>query len=142
MSSAKTGTNLPERESSKPLRGTHEKVRRWASESTPQKVMARRLGVGVTQFKKWMEEDERLQAAYDEGVESEHQMLVGALKKQLDKSPTPAIFLLKTRHGYIEGDRVEQANRVQLTINLPAAPSREDWLKAKVIEPEKLPNGD
>lgn len=125
----------------KPPRGTAEKVRRWAAEATPQKVMARRLGVGVALLKTWMENDERLQAAYDEGIEEEHQMLVNALKKQMDKSPTPAIFLLKTRHGYIEGDRVEQANRVQLTINIPAAPSREEWLQARVIEPEKLPNG-
>lgn len=124
----------------KPPRGTAEKVRRWAAEATPQKVMARRLGVGVATLKQWMDDDDRLRAAYDEGIEEEHQFLIAALKKQIDKSPTPAIFLLKTRHGYVEGDRAEQANRVQLTFNIPAAPTREDWLQARVIEPEKLPH--
>jgi len=87
-----------------------------------------------------MDDDDRLRAAYDEGIEEEHQFLISALKKQIDKSPTPAIFLLKTRHGYIEGDRAEQANRVQLTFNIPAAPTREEWLQARVIESEKLPH--
>ncbi|PBS11940.1 hypothetical protein CMZ82_12445 [Lysobacteraceae bacterium NML93-0792] len=102
--------------------------------------MARRLGVGVATLKQWMDDDDRLRAAYDEGIEEEHQFLIAALKKQIDKSPTPAIFLLKTRHGYVEGDRAEQANRVQLTFNIPAAPTREEWLQARVIDPEKLPH--
>ena len=131
---------MTEPTTTKPLRGTAEKIKRWASEATPQKVMARRLGIGVRTLKQWLDEDERLRAAYDEGIELEHQFLITALKKQIDKSPTPAIFLLKTRHGYVEGDRAEQANRVQLTFNIPAAPTREEWLQARVIDPEKLPH--
>lgn len=126
----------------KPPRGTADKLRRWAADGTPQKVMARRLGVGVARLKQWMEEDEKLQAAYDEGVEEEHQMLLASLRAHMASSPTPAIFLLKTRHGYREGDQTGQANKVQVTFNLPGAAPREQWLQARVIEPEKLPHDD
>lgn len=118
-------------------RGTADKLRRWAAEAVPQKVMARRLGVSVATLKRWMDEDERLAAAYDEGVEEEHQMLVAALKARLADSPAAAMFLLKTRHGYREGDQTGQANRVQVTFNLPGAASKEQWVQARVIEPDR-----
>ncbi|WP_434026184.1 hypothetical protein [[Pseudomonas] boreopolis] len=126
----------------KPPRGTADKLRRWAADGTPQKVMARRLGVGVAKLKQWLEEHEGLQAAYDEGVEEEHQMLLASLRAHMASSPTPAIFLLKARHGYREGDQTGQANKVQVTFNLPGAAPREQWLQARVIEPEKLPHDD
>lgn len=118
----------------KPPRGAADKLRRWAAEGTPQKVMARRFGVAVRTLKTWMDEDERLQAAYDEGVEEEHQMLLESLRKHMGASPTPAIFLLKTRHGYREGDQTGQANRVEVTFNLPGAASKEQWAQARVVE--------
>lgn len=119
---------------SKPPRGTPDKVRRWAADSVPMKVMARRLGVGVPTFKRWMEENERLQAAYDEGVEEEHQSLIASLRSHMASSPTPAIFLLKTRHGYREGDQTGQANKVQITFSLPGAATKEQWAQARVID--------
>ena len=120
----------------KPPRGTADKLRKWAADGTPQKVMARRLGVGVVTLKRWLEENERLQAAYDEGVEEEHQVLLASLRSHMAGSPTPAIFLLKTRHGYREGDPAGQANRTSVTINLPGAATREQWTQARVIEPD------
>jgi hypothetical protein len=32
-----------------------------------------------------------------------------------------AMFLLKARHGYREGDQSEQSNKIQITFNLPGA---------------------
>lgn len=125
--------------SNKPPRGTAAKLRQWAADGTPQKVMARRLGVGVARLKQWMEDDERLQAAYDEGVEEEHQVLLASLRSHMANSPTPAIFLLKTRHGYREGDQTGQANRVQVTFELPGAASKEQWVNARVIDAEPEP---
>ena len=81
-------------------------------------------------------------AAYDEGVEAEHQMLVSALKRQLDKSPVPAIFLLKTRHGYREGDQTEQGNRVSVTFNLPGAQPLDAFRRGAVIEHEPSERSD
>lgn len=110
------------------------KVQRWASESASKGAIARRLGMDQKTFRALMEQNPEFRAAYDEGVEAEHQMLVNALKRQLDKSPVPAIFLLKTRHGYREGDQSEQGNRVSVTFNLPGAQPLEAFRRGTVIE--------
>jgi len=118
------------------------KVQRWASESASKGAIARRLGMDHKTFRVLMEQNPELRAAYDEGVEAEHQMLVSALKRQLDKSPVPAIFLLKTRHGYREGDQTEQGNRVSVTFNLPGAQPLEAFRRGAVIEHEPSGRGD
>lgn len=122
-----------------PLRGTADKVRRWAADGTPQKVMARRLGVGPNTLRDWIRDNDRIRAAYDEGIEEEHQVLLQSLRSHMASSPTPAIFLLKTRHGYREGDQTGQANRVEVTFNLPGAASKDDWLSARVIDVDPTP---
>lgn len=125
--------------STKPPRGTAAKLKQWAADGTPQKVMARRLGVGVARLKQWMEDDERLQAAYDEGVEEEHQVLRQALMNKIHTdNGAAAMFLLKCRHGYNERDQTGQAHHVQVTVNLPAAASKDDW-KGRVIDAEPEP---
>ena len=111
-----------------------EKVRRWASESASKGAIARRLAMDHKTFRVLMEQNPDLKAAYEEGVEEEHQMLVSALKRQLDRSPVPAIFLLKTRHGYREGDQTELGNRVSVTFNLPGAQPLDVFKREQVIE--------
>ncbi|MGO1541403.1 MAG: hypothetical protein ACTHXB_07210 [Luteimonas sp.] len=120
-----------------PPRGTPDKVRRWAADGTPRKVMARRLGVSASTLTRWIDEVPRVSAAYDEGVEDEHQRLLESLRSHLKSGPTAAIFLLKTRHGYVEGDRTGQANQVQVTFNLPGAAPKDEW--AKVIDAKPVP---
>lgn len=111
-----------------------EKVERWARESASKGAIARRLGMCPKTFRVLMEQDPELRAAYDDGVEAEHQELVSALKGQMHNSPVPAIFLLKTRHGYREGDQSEQANRVSITFNLPGAQPLDAFKRGQVIE--------
>ncbi|MGY0503820.1 hypothetical protein [Luteimonas sp. e5] len=104
-----------------PPKGAAEKIERWASEATGVKAIARRLGVSLETLNTWMDRHPELRDAMDAGREAEHLMLYNALLKHLDKSPTPAIFLLKTRHGYREGDQSEVANRVSINFTLPGA---------------------
>ncbi len=111
-----------------------EKVQRWSSEAATKGAIARRLGMDSKTFRVLMEQDPDAKAAYEEGRETEHLMLVSALKRQMDRSPVPAIFLLKTRHGYREGDQSEQANRVSVTFNVPGALSLDAFKSNKVIE--------
>lgn len=111
-----------------------EKVRRWASESASKGAIARRLGMDAKTFRVLMEQNPDLKAAYEEGIEEEHKALVDALKRQLDRSPVPAIFLLKTRHGYREGDQTELGNRVSVTFNLPGAMPLDAFKRGTVIE--------
>lgn len=52
----------------------------------------------------------------------EHKVLFNALFQQAQKGNiVAAIFLLKTRHGYREGDQTELANRVSINFQLPGA---------------------
>lgn len=119
----------------KPPKDAAEKILHWATEAASVKAIARRLGVSLETLNVWMERHPELRDAMDEGREAEHQMLYQSLLKHLDKSPTPAIFLLKARHGYREGDQTETANRVSVTFNLPGAMPISTFMKAgKVIE--------
>lgn len=111
--------------------GTAAKVKKWAAEAVAMRVIARRLGITERTFRSWMDTFPDLRAAYGEGVEAEHQMLYKALLKHLDKSPVPAIFLLKARHGYREGDQTETINRVSITFDLPGAMPLKAYMKAQ-----------
>jgi hypothetical protein len=121
--------------------GAYERVRLWASESASKGAIARRLGMDPKTFRALMERDPELKAAYEDGIEAEHQMLVNALKSQMLTSPVPAIFLLKTRHGYREGDQTELGNRVSVTFNLPGAMTLDAFRKGTVIEHDAGGNG-
>lgn len=122
----RTMTKLP--------KGALENVKRWASESASKGAIARRLGMDHKTFRVLMEQNPDLKAAYDEGIEAEHHELVSALKRQMHNSPVPAIFLLKTRHGYREGDQTELGNRVSVTFNLPGAMPLDAFKRGTVIE--------
>ncbi len=115
-------------------KGALENVKRWATESASKGAIARRLGMDHKTFRVLMEQNPDLKAAYDEGVEAEHHALVSALKGQMHNSPVPAIFLLKTRHGYREGDQSELGNRVSVTFNLPGAQPLDAFKRGQVIE--------
>lgn len=124
--SVQTKTKLP--------KGALENVKRWATESASKGAIARRLGMDPKTFRVLMEQNPELQAAYDDGVEAEHHALVSALKGQMHNSPAPAIFLLKARHGYREGDQSELGNRVSVTFNLPGAQPLDAFKRGQVIE--------
>lgn len=107
------------------------KVKHWAADAASMRVISRRLGITENTFRSWMDTFPALRDAYYEGIEEEHQMLLAALKKQLDKGPVPAIFLLKSRHGYREGDQTETINRVSITFDLPGAMPLKAYMKAQ-----------
>ena len=84
------------------------------------------LGVNVDVLNRWLDERADLKQAYDEGKETErktlHSVLYEAATKSTGKdSLIAAMFLLKSRHGYREGDQDQQANRVSVTFNIPGA---------------------
>ncbi|OLP04938.1 hypothetical protein BLL52_3758 [Rhodoferax antarcticus ANT.BR] len=84
------------------------------------------LGVADSVLSRWLEEYPELHAAFSEGREKERQTLHNALytaaTTQGDKGGLiAAMFLLKARHGYQEGQQEGQANRVSVTFNIPGA---------------------
>lgn len=91
------------------------------------------FGVSVEVLTRWLDETPELQEAFDRGRERERHTLHNALFRAATegKNVTAAIFLLKSRHGYREGDQAEQANKVSINFQLPAAMPLADF---RVIE--------
>lgn len=85
--------------------------------------VAHRMGVGKDAFNRWLEERPDLKDAFDQGREAERYALHNFLYRQaMEKgNASAAMFLLKARHGYREGDQSDQASSVNVTIALPGA---------------------
>lgn len=106
-----------------PPKDAAEKIREWAAVGYGKNAMASRLGTTYKTFQRWLDEDVELQEAFNAGREKEHHALFNALFTQATTkgNTTAAIFLLKARHGYREGDQSDQANKVQINFQLPGA---------------------
>jgi hypothetical protein len=108
--------------------------------------MARHFGVHLATLNRWLDEDDDAAEAFRQGRESERQALHNLLYKLAieDKDKVSAMFLLKARHGYREGDQQEQANKVSVTFNLPGAMTAEQYKVIEQVantkEPKRLEN--
>ncbi|WP_433965132.1 hypothetical protein [Tunturiibacter gelidiferens] len=97
---------------------------------------------------RWLEEDAEAEDAYKQGLESERKALHNMLYKLAidEKHPASAMFLLKARHGYREGDQSEQSNRVSVTFNLPGAMTADQYKTIEAVantKPKRIePNAD
>jgi hypothetical protein len=98
--------------------------------------IARGLNTSKDRLHRWCEEDPALAEALARGRESERFALHNVLYTQATEhgNIVAAMFLLKARHGYREGDQSDTANKVSITFALPGAMSAEDF---KVIEHEQ-----
>lgn len=118
----------------KPPRGTAEKVERWAAGGSSMKAIARSLGVSSETLRVWMDRHPTIQEAWDAGMEAEHARIHGRMMQAIDEGNiTAMIFMMKTRHGYREGDQTSVANKVSVTFNLPGAMPLAQF-KGRVIE--------
>jgi len=78
------------------------------------------LGCSAGTLRKLRDRDERLEAALARGLAANEVELLGVLQTAARKGMfVPAIFLLKARHGYREGDAPD--TRPNVVINLPDA---------------------
>ncbi|MDB5851081.1 MAG: hypothetical protein JWP29_4833 [Rhodoferax sp.] len=88
--------------------------------------VAMALAVDVRVLDRWLSEQPSLKDAFDRGRERErgtlHDVLFQcAIGKNGKDSLIAAMFLLKARHGYVEGDQGDHGNRVNVTFNIPGA---------------------
>jgi hypothetical protein len=100
-----------------------ERIRALAADGFSVIGVAHGLGVGKDAFNRWLVDHPDLKDAFDEGREAERHALHNLLYRQAMEqgNATAAMFLLKARHGYREGDQSESGNRVNVTIALPGA---------------------
>ena len=104
--------------------------------------IATSFGVSTEVFNRWLEEQPSLKAAIDRGRERERHVLHSGLVRASKKGNIVAMmFLLKSRHGYREGDQGSTANRVSITFSLPGALKPEQFTieNDPSPQPQRLP---
>jgi len=105
-----------------------ERVRALSAEGHSPVGIAQQLGIGRKTLDKWRAEFPAIDEAYREGVERERYELHSTLaQKARDGNIVAAMFLLKSRHQYKEGDQSDQGGRPSITINLPGAMSLQQF---------------
>ena len=98
--------------------------------------IAKVFGTTKDVLARWVKEDPAIGEAMEAGREAERYALHNRLYRAAMKGNiVAAMFLLKARHGYKEGDPANSGNRVQINFTLPAAVNEEQY---KVIENESL----
>lgn len=103
--------------------GAAKDIEAWAADGFSVLGIAKRLGTTPETLNLWFDREPALKQAFANGREAERWSLHNMLFKQaMDKgNATAAMFLLKARHGYREGDQGEQGNRVSINFTLPGA---------------------
>ena len=111
-----------------------------AADGFTQIGIAMLMGTNIDVLKRWMDDDPALKQAFAFGREKERRTLHNVLYRSATEGTgkdalISAMFLLKSRHGYKEGQEInDQNSRVQIEIKLPGALAPGDY--AKVIENE------
>src|SRR5438045_3199725 len=102
--------------------------------------VARGCNTSADTLRRWVDEDPALAEALARGRESErfelHNILYRAAKRG---NVIAAMFLLKARHGYREGDQGGEANRVSIVFQLPGALTPEQFAIDHAPTTENLP---
>jgi hypothetical protein len=97
--------------------------------------MARHFQVSLKTFNRWLEESDLLAQAFSTGRDTLHNVLFKLAVEEKDK--IAAMFLLKARHGYREGDQAEQSNKVSITFNLPGAMTPDQYKTIEAVATAK-----
>jgi hypothetical protein len=117
----------------KPPGNAVELIRDLAADGFSVRGVAARLGTSQDTLRLWFERHPELHEAFEQGREVERYALHNALYRAATEQGniTASIFLLKSRHGYREGDQSDTANRVTINFTLPGALRMDEF---KVIE--------
>jgi hypothetical protein len=93
--------------------------------ASSKQALAMATGVCRDVFERWMTETPAIQESVRAGTEKERQILHSVLyNKAMDggkDSLIASMFLLKSRHGYREGEQESQAARLTINFSLPGA---------------------
>lgn len=102
--------------------------------------VAAALGTSKDRLRRWLDEDPALLDAFERGRERERYNLHNKLyRAAMRGNIVAAMFLLKARHGYREGDQSGEANRVSITFALPGALTPEQFTIEHAPKAEHLP---
>jgi hypothetical protein len=107
-----------------------QRVEELASEGKSLIGISKAFGISPDTLRRWFDDNEMLRVAVDWGRDAERYALHEMLRDQaLNKGNAVAsMFLLKSRHGYREGDQSQENGRVNITFNMPAAMTPEQFV--------------
>ncbi len=109
-----------------------QRIQQLAAEGCNKVNLAAQLGTSAKTLNEWLAADESLQLAFAIGRETERNELHRLILRDARDGEKPninAMFLLKSRHGYREGDLGDDVSaRVNVTINLPATKPMADFI--------------
>jgi hypothetical protein len=115
-----------------------EAVRILAAAGRTQNSIASALGIGRSTLKACFERQEAVRLAYEAGNAADEQFWLDVLRSAAAKGAfIPAMFILKSRHGYRENDAAPDT-RPNVTIVLPDALSPEQYMRAITVEHPKI----
>lgn len=115
----------------------YSKISRLAERGVSEVDICEALGISFPTWARLKKEDEKALEAFETARRKEERELVGVLyEKAMNGDSTCAMFLLKTRHGYLEGKEVVNANAVNVQITLPGSMQPEDYKKQLEVENE------
>jgi hypothetical protein len=129
----------PGRRRKRAPRDAAERIEALAADGFSMRGIASGLDVAYDTLRKWLDEEASLRDAFERGRERERHVLHNRLYRIATESQSErdasiaAMFLLKARFGYREGDQSDSGNRVQVAITLPSALSM-DQFKAIAID--------
>ena len=127
------------RKQKQPPPGAEATIRAMAADGFSIVGIAQKLGTGKNTFGHWLDENPELREAMDQGREKERHALHNMLYRQaMEKgNSTAAMFLLKARHGYREGDQGDTGNKVSIVFQLPGALPMQEFINLeKVVKDE------
>lgn len=99
--------------------------------------IAEKMGVTQKTFDRWRNEYDDIREAFNRGRERERRSLHNrlyrtAIEGEGREAVLAAMFILKTRHGYREGDPVDSGGTRVNIFNLPGPMTREEFMKTVV----------
>lgn len=131
-----------------PPADAEQRIRALAADGFTIRGIAAALGTTQDTLRdRWFIEHPELREAMELGREDERHALHNKLYRTAiegsgKEAMVAAMFLLKARHGYREGEQSEQANRVAITFNLPGARPLAEFIEvenADRTEAKRLP---
>lgn len=119
--------------------GSRDALLAMAGKGLKESTAATALGVPLKDFRRVIAKNPEAKALWQEAMSVERDALIGALFNRAIEGDTKAAqFLLAARHGLSERQTEQPGERVNITFQLPAALSNEQYAKlVQSTEPDK-----
>jgi len=102
-----------------------------------------KLGINGKVWQRWKKEFPEVREAYERGLGQEEFEIVSELKRimKAKDNPIPGMFVLKCRHGWVEGAPAQSDNRVAISVTMPAALSPDQYKPEILVQKPKAIQG-